>query len=382
MILKKYLTASEVIAGSLYKVEIDCSKIELQAGLRLIGEEKDGTCSLKRNIDKQKSFNTVFIPKHNGEMIFSLIANIDPRLITQQLDIKISFITENVTPRTLLQSKDTITAAIASFPLREESLKHTIDSLLPQVDQLCLYLNGYSEIPSYIRYHAEFNKIHCILDFDGERRAAGKFHWIKKCQGYYLTCDDDIIYADDYVKNIVSSIDLYNKQAIVSFHGMNFFSYIESFKRSRKSFYKFTEQLNTDKDCQLLGTGVSGLHTSLLKSINLDLIEQYPYAVDPALSVIAKKYKLRMVCLAHEQDWLSSSEFMQFGLHELKQLDKSLGLSVDELLKAQNPWGRTDIRSLAISRTKSTKMKKMISNPKLFLTDSKFSLARSVAKFL
>ena len=122
---------------------------------------------------------------------------------------------------------NTVTIGVASHPPRRDALPKSIESLLPQCDRLCLYLNNYSA--SIIDELPESDKLEIVLagtDPDtGEQReypdihCHGKLHWIDKCDGYYLTCDDDIIYPLNYVDEMIRTLRKYDDKVIVSCGG-------------------------------------------------------------------------------------------------------------------------------------------------------------------
>ena len=47
-------------------------------------------------------------------------------------------------------------ASMAAVPWREETLENVVNSLLPQVDRLNIYLNDWENVPSFLE-HAKIN---------------------------------------------------------------------------------------------------------------------------------------------------------------------------------------------------------------------------------
>jgi len=45
---------------------------------------------------------------------------------------------------------DLVTASLASIPQREAGLRKVVQSIAPQVDALCVYLNGYAAVPKWL----------------------------------------------------------------------------------------------------------------------------------------------------------------------------------------------------------------------------------------
>lgn len=362
--------------SSVYRCSLVVKNTELYSGLKIAGINKSGALFINRDLKTNGRINTIFFTNDSDEKLKIELKSKCKKTIKIE-DIITEFRVDKVgstsKPLPLRTTEQSVCVAIATYPARKNSLLETIDSLIHQVDYLLLYLNEYQAIPSEINKHKQRNKIICVVDETGERRAEGKFHWMSRVQGYYLTCDDDIIYPDNYVEKTTSAIEKNNRRCVVGYHGVVFKNSVASFKADRKSFYKFTEHLEENKKCHLLGTGVAGFHSQLFAGINTQLLEQYPFAVDPAFAVICKENKISMLCLMHDENWLQSSPYMMYGLHEEKQNFKDKKRSVDNLLSSHNPWGRQPCGKFLAHIKKQPKIRKLINNPKLFFKDSRIS---------
>ncbi|WP_422134122.1 glycosyltransferase [Endozoicomonas sp. ALD040] len=366
-------TTANVEDSSVYRCTVKVENVDNYTALKLTGKNKDGSLILNRDLKSDGEISTIFFTKDKPECLNIQLTSKCKKPINTNKTIKyfrlekVGCTQKNIKLNT---SQDTICAAIATYPARQRSLLITIDSLINQVDYLLLYLNEYQEIPLEIKEHSQRNKIICIIDETGNRRAEAKFHWLQKTNGYYLTCDDDIIYPENYVFRTVSAIDKHNRKKVVGYHGIIFKKYVASFKADRKEFYKFTETVKEDKVCHLLGTGVSGFHTSLFTKVNSQILNEYPYAVDPAFAVICKKNNIEMLCLSHEEGWLESSPYMLYGLHEEKQNFKDIKNSVNKLLTNNSPWGGYSIFKPFAYIKLNAKFRKLINNPRQFFKDS------------
>lgn len=128
--------------------------------------------------------------------------------------------TDLVDPRhlALLPPTRQIVAGMATVAGNEIALRATVMSLLPQVDCLYVYLNGFTEAPGFIADHP---KIRHFIDTDGSRYGdAGKFWGLDQVEdAVYITCDDDIIYPDDFVARSVGELAQLRGQAVVGVHG-------------------------------------------------------------------------------------------------------------------------------------------------------------------
>ena len=99
-----------------------------------------------------------------------------------------------------------ITASLATIPSRIPQLQKTVESLLPQVDRLNIFLNNYTTVPEFLNH----DKIQ--LGFgDNSIGDAGKFYWASETKGFQMYCDDDIIYLGDYVAKMKSDFAIKNE---------------------------------------------------------------------------------------------------------------------------------------------------------------------------
>ncbi|MCL1142326.1 glycosyltransferase [Shewanella gaetbuli] len=369
----KYPLESE----SVYQCNVNVVDKGFQGGERVIlrGLDIYDNVLFTRELSSLGPLSTVFFTSnYNGTM--KTVLKVDGKIeeLENYIDsIEIVKVGSTKKEIEIIQNDRTIFAALATYPARKKLMIESVNSLIEQVDYIFIYLNEYLEIPYEIKNHKDSKKIICIVDPEGSRRAEGKFHWVRKVTGYYLTCDDDIVYPDNYIEITIAEIEKYSRKCIVGYHGIIFKDSVASFKSDRKKFYKFTDELITAQQCHLLGTGVSGFHASLLKNIDIRILEDYPFAVDPALSVVCKKNKIPMVCIPHDSGWLKSSEFMLYGLNEEKQNFKDKKRAVDTLLFKNNPWGGSGIAHIVRYLKKNKKIRKLINEPRKFVYDSRIA---------
>lgn len=93
-----------------------------------------------------------------------------------------------------------IRAHLATFPPRAGILMQTVASILPQVDRLCICLNGYDAIPDAL---AKDDRIEAMIP-DRDLKDAGKFAFPPADDDIVLTIDDDILYPPDYVTRTIA----------------------------------------------------------------------------------------------------------------------------------------------------------------------------------
>jgi len=191
---------------------------------------------------------------------------------------------------------DKIYVGIASINGRQKYLKKTIESLINQCDKMYICLNNYMRIPSFC-YH---EKIFAFL-YDNEKGDAGKYFAVDKLEGYYFSCDDDLIYPKNYISIYIRHIDKYS--CLITTHGRIMM------KKPIKSYYQghllSINCLGENRkiiDVDIPGSGVSGFHTKDLK-----LKYSHFKAANMADIWLAKQCKLQNIkckVIEFKKNWL------------------------------------------------------------------------------
>ena len=210
--------------------------------------------------------------------------------------------------------RDTVTVSLASIPVREKTLRRTVSSLLRQVDQLNVYLNNYETVPFYLKHP----KITVARSQDhGDIGDRGKFWWAANVWGYHLTCDDDIIYPQNYVQTMIAAIERYKRKAIVSCHGTLISPTFESWYGpgegkagifpGRRATFSFLRENQSDKQVHIGGTGVAGYHSDGCRLIFDDFAESN--SADIFVAQHSQHFHTPIICIAHKADWLKSVDY-------------------------------------------------------------------------
>ena len=233
-------------------------------------------------------------------------------------------------------AEEYVTASVASFAAREDSLKQAVASILPQIDRLNVYLNDYDAVPEFLRHP----KITVARSQEHEDlRDNGKFFFLRNVAvGYHFTIDDDIIYPPNYVQHLILKILQYRKRAVVGIHGVTFADPIERFYKDRKVSV-FWGGLNVDRVVNLLGSGTVAYHTS---TVELDFKDfKVPGMGDLWLAVAAKRQKVPMIAVARAPKWLTSVQQNHAGLYEEFVGNDEIQT---EVAVGEGPW---DFKSMA-----------------------------------
>lgn len=193
-----------------------------------------------------------------------------------------------------------ISANLASIATRERELRVTVSSLYRYVDRINVGLNLYESIPKFLRK----KKINAWL-CDNSKGDAEKFR--SEDKGYYLTCDDDLIYPPDYVKTLLEAIDKY--KSIVTCHGRSFNGPLVSYYRSATERYHCLHDVSDDVKVHVGGTGVMGFHTDHFE-ISIDEFEHRNMA-DVFVGKKAAENQVAIMCLQHRKGWIQYQKTMR-----------------------------------------------------------------------
>lgn len=188
-----------------------------------------------------------------------------------------------------------IVAGLATIPGREEAVRDTIQSLLPQVDLIYVCFNGFHNN----EYHTE-PKVISVFENYGD---AGKFCRFDMAY-IYFSCDDDLIYPPNYVEKTLERMKEY-PGCIVSYHGRTLAN------TPVKSYYK--DNCSTRVQClhdypndeyvHCGGTGVMAFHNRIRITME-DFPLDYPNMADIHMGLYAQANKIPIVALKHEKDWI------------------------------------------------------------------------------
>lgn len=194
-----------------------------------------------------------------------------------------------------------IFVGIASIPSRQLALKETIESLIHQVDNIGIYLDGYANIPEYLsHYGSKIRYIHSD-DIDRDLGDAGKFLWAERHQGHYFTCDDDLIYPPDYIDRTITCIWSYSNPVVIGWHGSLILNPFKDFydKDSRRVF-SFRTPRSKNLNVHILGTGCLGFYTQHI-TVKLNDFET-PNMADVYFALLAQKQRVPLIVIQHERD--------------------------------------------------------------------------------
>ncbi len=134
--------------------------------------------------------------------------------------------------------------SIATMPTRADTSPKALASILPQVDRLYVFLDGFDEVPGLLRARPKCHPV--ILVAPDNLHASSRFlaPGMFGDDAVILTFDDDILYPPGYVATLVAGLAA-RVSTLVGYHAARFQPPHESYVRDRHilPFNRETQQI-------------------------------------------------------------------------------------------------------------------------------------------
>lgn len=196
-----------------------------------------------------------------------------------------------------------VVCGMASIPSRVDVLRVAVDSILPQVDHLFVYLNGFDWVPGFL----SSDKITVFRSGEyGDYRDNSKYFGLRCLEqdAYFFSIDDDIEYPQDYVPEMVAAIERFDRKAIVGVHGVVYGAGSRLFLD--RGVLHFRDPLEADVPVSALGTGTTAFHTSTLA---FDCLEFSQVGMaDLVTAQAASQQGVPAIAIARPAGWLYGLE--------------------------------------------------------------------------
>ncbi len=174
-----------------------------------------------------------------------------------------------------------------------------LESLLPQVDEIRLFLNGFREPPE-CAFNNERIKFEISTDNLG---AEQKLRWAGDWEGIYLSVDDDIVYPRNYAQKMVETIERWDGQALVTSHGRVYLDKPDTVHRTvQGSVGLYNKAVPAGRWINHGGTGVMAWDASKLRVPSV-LPERN--MVDMQIAIWAQLNSVPMWLVEHSGDWFT-----------------------------------------------------------------------------
>lgn len=205
---------------------------------------------------------------------------------------------------------DPIVCGVASIPERAQSLKGTVASILPFVDELHVYLNNYADVPDFLGQPKI--TVYRSQEF-GDRGDAGKFFTVGRTSAFYLAIDDDILYPDDYVWRMVNALRDYRRRGrrvAVGLHGKIMGAEVNHFYRDHARQFHYSAALDEARGVHVLGTGTVAFHTADLP-ITIADFEGPRNLADIHFSLACQRHGVGCLVLPRPQNHIKTQKLAQ-----------------------------------------------------------------------
>lgn len=193
--------------------------------------------------------------------------------------------------------------AIATIPEREHLLPKALNSLRHQADKVHVYLNGHAKVPVCVKRLAD-EYVHDSSNGGAEK----KLHWCSSHHGVYLTCDDDFVYTNDYVRTMVDAVLRWKGRAIVTAHGRAYVGSPRSVHQTVPGSVGIIH--NHVKAGRWINHGGSGVMAWDTERVSVPNSLPERNIVDMQLAVWAQENRVPMWLIPHKAKWLHSMASM------------------------------------------------------------------------
>ena len=153
-----------------------------------------------------------------------------------------------------------LVGSIATMPTRAGTFPNALASILPQVDRLYVFLDGFGEVPGFLRAQAKCHPV--ILAAPDNLHASSRFLAPAMFgeDAVILIFDDDILYPPGYVATLVAAL-AERASTLVGYHAARFQPPHASYVRDRQilPFNRETKQIFPVHE---LGCGTLGFRSA------------------------------------------------------------------------------------------------------------------------
>ena len=198
------------------------------------------------------------------------------------------------------RQRSLIAAGVASIPSRIDGLVQAVSTIAQQVDEVHVFLNGYSTVPTSLANIPEV-KVYLSEEYD-DLGDSGKFFGLAHGKSEFcLTFDDDIIYPTDYVETLVALAKQYKSPTGV--HGSILrFPLLGYYNPLARSVFHFSSGNKVDRRVHILGTGTLCFSRDILPKM---LCFKYRNMADIWFAKHCADHNVAQICIARPEGWLN-----------------------------------------------------------------------------
>jgi len=195
-----------------------------------------------------------------------------------------------------------VIGSIPTMPSRGSSLSSVIHAVLPQVDRLFVFLDGFEDIPAELRDHPKIQP--SLLPRQETLHSSSRYlaPHLSGSDAVIVLFDDDILYPPDYVSSIKLALAQRGGQAVVGYHGAIFMPPHQSYSQHKHTFH-FAQGLDRDVYVHELGSGTAAFVSSVFRP-NPESWRHHNMD-DLYLAAEALKAGLQLIALKREHGWIT-----------------------------------------------------------------------------
>jgi hypothetical protein len=192
---------------------------------------------------------------------------------------------------------------LASIPSRVDSLEQVVKALLPQVDEIGVYLNNYQDVPAFLK-HPRIRVARSQKH--GDVRDNGKFFFVEKTKAdFYATVDDDIAYPENYIAELIRNQKLLGGTQAVGVHGSVYPRPVKKLLANRHLFH-FSHATEALTPVDMLGTGTLLFNRRYWGLRYSEILT--PGMADVWLAVAAAKRGFGLWSIPRPENWMHALE--------------------------------------------------------------------------
>lgn len=204
-----------------------------------------------------------------------------------------------------------IVASMCTIPVRKETFKQTVHSILHEqtctVDCLHVYLYGYAEIPADV---PQDSRLHYHLEYP----QAGP--WARyliadtlQDDDYLVTLDDDMLYPSDYVETGLRKLEHFGPKAVVCFAGIRWDPLLDHFSYPNDRWQSLPETALDSPNRVALHTGITSFfHTPAVKGAIAFPVAGFHTNDDMMIGYALQKRGFTVWCCPKPAQWIRELE--------------------------------------------------------------------------
>ncbi|WP_148037626.1 glycosyltransferase [Prosthecochloris sp. ZM_2] len=201
---------------------------------------------------------------------------------------------------------------MATMPERLHCLNRALGAILPQLDQLNLYLNNFPRTFNLYEHYPELEAYSHVIQITssrdiGDRRDHARFtDALEYGHGHYYVCvDDDIVYPADYIERLAGRSETYHDKVALCVHGYGLWENLQDFTRDRaraSRYFHFEHELASDALVDVAGIGTLFCPAELIE----EDFSSPPYGFS---DLVVAKYlftrSIPVVAIRRQKSWLN-----------------------------------------------------------------------------